>query len=82
MPGPTRTLQLSTIQNADQIFFFRDGRVAESGTHQQLLALNGGYAELVNLQVVRPQPHSDRLSRRSCADSQICESQLSRTDEL
>jgi ATP-binding cassette subfamily B (MDR/TAP) protein 1 len=39
--------RLSTIQNADIIYVFKDGEVAESGTHQELLQLNGLYCELV-----------------------------------
>ncbi|KAF8320496.1 P-loop containing nucleoside triphosphate hydrolase protein [Clavulina sp. PMI_390] len=42
--------RLSTIQNADQIYFLRDGLIAECGTHDELLALRGGYYELVQLQ--------------------------------
>lgn len=42
--------RLSTIQHADRIYFFKDGRIAEAGTHQELLALKGGYWELVELQ--------------------------------
>ncbi|KAF8320495.1 P-loop containing nucleoside triphosphate hydrolase protein [Clavulina sp. PMI_390] len=44
--------RLSTIQNADQIYFLRDGLVAERGTHDELLALRGGYYELVQLQAL------------------------------
>lgn len=42
--------RLSTIRNADLILVLRDGDIVESGTHDELLALNGFYAELYNSQ--------------------------------
>lgn len=43
--------RLSTIQNADEILVVDDGRIVERGTHQQLLAKEGGfYAHLYNSQ--------------------------------
>ncbi|KAG8687043.1 GTPase-activating protein [Ceratobasidium sp. 423] len=44
--------RLSTIQNADRIYYIKDGKVAEAGTHDELLALRGGYFELVQLQAL------------------------------
>ena len=44
--------RLSTIQNADRIYFIKDGAVSESGTHDELLALKGGYYEYVQLQAL------------------------------
>jgi subfamily B ATP-binding cassette protein MsbA len=38
--------RLSTIRDADQIVVIKDGVVAENGTHDDLMALNGLYAEL------------------------------------
>ena len=38
--------RLTTIRDADQIIVIADGVVAESGTHDQLLAKNGIYAQL------------------------------------
>ncbi|HYK36589.1 ABC transporter ATP-binding protein [Alloacidobacterium sp.] len=38
--------RLSTIRDADQIIVVKDGIVAENGTHDELIALNGTYAEL------------------------------------
>ncbi len=42
--------RLSTIQNADLILVMDKGNIIESGTHQQLLALNGAYTHLYNSQ--------------------------------
>ncbi|KAG2073837.1 P-loop containing nucleoside triphosphate hydrolase protein [Suillus decipiens] len=44
--------RLSTIQNADRIHFIKEGRVSESGTHDELLARRGDYYEFVQLQAL------------------------------
>jgi ATP-binding cassette subfamily B protein len=42
--------RLSTIQKADVIFVVKDGRIVECGNHEELMKLNGVYAELHNIQ--------------------------------
>lgn len=42
--------RLSTIVNADVILVMKDGRIVESGTHEQLLELNGVYSSLYRAQ--------------------------------
>ena len=43
--------RLGTIRDADKIVVLKDGRVAEQGSHDELLALRGDYAELHRVQV-------------------------------
>ena len=40
--------RLTTVQNADCIYVLKDGRVAESGTHSQLMEQNGLYSSMYN----------------------------------
>jgi ATP-binding cassette subfamily B protein/subfamily B ATP-binding cassette protein MsbA len=42
--------RLSTIRRADQILVLRDGQITERGNHQQLLALDGTYAHMHQIQ--------------------------------
>jgi ABC-type multidrug transport system fused ATPase/permease subunit len=42
--------RLSTIRDADKIIVFKDGRVAEQGTHDELLSAGGVYAHLNRMQ--------------------------------
>jgi ATP-binding cassette subfamily B protein len=42
--------RFSTVRRADRILVFENGSLIESGTHEELLALDGRYAELFNLQ--------------------------------
>ena len=42
--------RLSTIRNSDLILVMRDGNIVEQGNHEELLKLNGFYAELYNSQ--------------------------------
>ena len=44
--------RLSTIRDADIIIYIKDGDIKETGSHEELIAKNGMYAELYNSQFV------------------------------
>jgi ATP-binding cassette subfamily B protein len=44
--------RVSTVRNADRIAVLHEGRIVESGTHDELLALNGYYSDLYNKQLL------------------------------
>ena len=44
--------RISTVRGADQIFVLHDGRIAERGTHEELVARNGLYAAMYRKQLL------------------------------
>jgi subfamily B ATP-binding cassette protein MsbA len=54
--------RLSTIRDADKIVVLKGGVVAEEGTHDELLARNGVYAELYKIQFSSPPPVSSAVA--------------------
>ncbi|WP_043670944.1 ABC transporter ATP-binding protein [Streptomyces xylophagus] len=50
--------RLSTVRSADQILVVEAGRIVERGTHDQLLAADGRYAELYRTQFEKQQPET------------------------
>jgi ABC-type multidrug transport system fused ATPase/permease subunit len=50
--------RLSTIRDADRILIVEAGRIAERGTHDELLTRNGPYADLYRRQFREPLPYA------------------------
>lgn len=53
--------RLSTVKKADLILVMDNGRIVESGTHSQLLALNGQYRQIYDLQLKNQEEFEEEL---------------------
>ncbi|HEY6424410.1 MAG TPA: ABC transporter ATP-binding protein [Pseudonocardiaceae bacterium] len=72
-PEPARTTvlithRLANIRHADQIIVLHHGRITEQGTHDELVARGGGYAELYTLQAKAYLDGTDKLSQLGSPD--------------
>ena len=52
--------RLSTIRSADRILVIQEGRIAEQGSHEELLAKQGAYARLYHTQNLGEWDHEAR----------------------
>ncbi|KAI9003354.1 P-loop containing nucleoside triphosphate hydrolase protein [Hyaloraphidium curvatum] len=73
--------RLSTIKNADNIVVMTNGTIIEQGTHDELLARNGAYAELVKAQELKQLKKEERrIRRKSTADISKAHASHAETD--
>jgi ATP-binding cassette subfamily B protein len=56
--------RFSTVRSADHIYVLADGRIAEHGTHEQLMSQGGQYAEMFTLQAA---PYTEAGATRRAA---------------
>ena len=61
--------RLSTIRNASKIIVMKKGDIIEQGTHDELLALDGSYADMIRLQTVKVDDDGASSSRTSSRSS-------------
>src|SRR4029079_11902434 len=61
--------RVSTVRNADQILVLDDGAIVERGTHEQLVARNGVYAELYRKQLLEEELAASEGPTRSALHS-------------
>ena len=68
--------RLSTVREADKIVVMDKGRVVEEGTHEDLLAQNGVYAELHALQFASDGPTAEERARQNATRGAIAETEV------
>jgi ATP-binding cassette subfamily B (MDR/TAP) protein 1 len=61
--------RLSTIRNSDRIVVLNKGKVRESGTHEELMALKGHYHQIVGLQNLDDDTEREAYAKRLKADT-------------
>ena len=57
--------RLSTVRTADAILVLDEGRIAEQGRHDELIARDGLYRKLYELQLLPAEPTIDELATGS-----------------
>ncbi|RSM07717.1 hypothetical protein CDV31_008497 [Fusarium ambrosium] len=74
--------KLATIRNADNIVVLSQGKIAEQGCHEQLLANGGVYSNLVKAQDLAPAEDKGKVLESSSDDDESTESVLEHSRTL